>query len=414
MEEQALLLSLILLAINLTWGIAYYCSQQKRKSALSKLREKYVKSGNYANEDSLEDEVEQNQVIVWCAAIAICLDIWIVGAMVTHCWATEYFIQIDDKDNAKALFGDSFGAVNALISAFAFAGMIVAFVLQRTELKLQRKEIKAQREEFEQQNRTLALQRFENTFFNMMELQQQIVNDLSVQTNRKVYVRDNITTEHSFPSRHEELVNAIYTGRQFFFYLFTHKGPFEDGLGSTLILNGITGYEMSADRSFLDHYFRHLYTILKFINESKDIAEFEDKYKYATFLRATLSPYELVLLFYNGLSSYGNLKLKPLLEKYCMLKNLDSRLLVLNKDSLTIFGDDADNEKAVEYLRSYGLSGTDFELMQTDERNVSNKYNLSAFYHSDEDIENGKLAIQKVFDLASGANKNGNCKKYYY
>ena len=77
-----------------------------------------------------------------------------------------------------ALFGDSFGVVNALISAFAFAGMIVTFRLQRTELKMQREELAAQREEFSQQNETMRLQRFENTFFHMMELQQDIVNDL--------------------------------------------------------------------------------------------------------------------------------------------------------------------------------------------------------------------------------------------
>lgn len=70
-----------------------------------------------------------------------------------------------ENDCTLALFGDSFGVVNVLlISALAFAGMIVTFVLQRKELEVQRKE-------FFSQNETLRLQRFENTFFNMIDLQ---------------------------------------------------------------------------------------------------------------------------------------------------------------------------------------------------------------------------------------------------
>ena len=80
------------------------------------------------------------------------------------------------------MFGDSFGAVNALISAFAFAGMIVAFIMQRYELKLQRKELRMTRDEmkeqtaeFETQNAIMKKQAFEGTFFKMLEVHRQNV-----------------------------------------------------------------------------------------------------------------------------------------------------------------------------------------------------------------------------------------------
>ena len=47
----------------------------------------------------------------------------------------------------RGTFGDSFGAVNALFSGFAFAGLIYTIVLQR-------KEIEANREEIRKTNRT--------------------------------------------------------------------------------------------------------------------------------------------------------------------------------------------------------------------------------------------------------------------
>ena len=124
--------------------------------------------------------------MVWAIAIAVCLFVWGCGAVLTRLYAVNCASTFDNE--TAGLFGDSFGAVNALISALAFAGVIVTFRLQRKELDLQRhelnlqyQELKAQRDEFAQQNMTLKLQRFENTFFNMMQLQQQIVNDLHLQ-----------------------------------------------------------------------------------------------------------------------------------------------------------------------------------------------------------------------------------------
>lgn len=118
-------------------------------------------------------------------------------------------------DCAPALFGDSFGAVNALISALAFAGMIVTFILQRYELEMQRKELKAQRLEFSSQNKTLKLQRFENTFFNMMELQQSIVNDLYVMDSYKDNVIEDNPIDYGRYTK-EVVVSNEYRGRNMF------------------------------------------------------------------------------------------------------------------------------------------------------------------------------------------------------
>lgn len=44
-------------------------------------------------------------------------------------------------------FGDTYGVLNALFSAMAFAGVIISLLMQRQELRLQRKELSLQREE---------------------------------------------------------------------------------------------------------------------------------------------------------------------------------------------------------------------------------------------------------------------------
>ena len=52
-----------------------------------------------------------------------------------------------DTPEHRGLFGDSFGALTALFSGLAFAGMIYAITLQSRELSLQREELKLTREE---------------------------------------------------------------------------------------------------------------------------------------------------------------------------------------------------------------------------------------------------------------------------
>jgi len=47
----------------------------------------------------------------------------------------------------RGQFGDMFGAVNALFSGLAFAGVIIALVFQRRELELQRRELELTRKE---------------------------------------------------------------------------------------------------------------------------------------------------------------------------------------------------------------------------------------------------------------------------
>ncbi len=77
-------------------------------------------------------------------------------------------------------------------------------------------------------------------------------------------------------------------------------------------------------QSYLGHYFRNLYNIVKFIETS----EIPDKKFYTNLVRAQLSSSELNLLFYNCLSIYGREKFKPLVEKYALLKNMEDGTLL--------------------------------------------------------------------------------------
>ena len=80
----------------------------------------------------------------------------------------------------------------------------------------------------------------------------------------------------------------------------------------------------------LGHYFRNLYRIIKMIDDQyfhdrhENSKNFEERYYFASIVRAQLSDYEVKWLFFNGLNEHGKIKFKPLIEKYALLKILDN------------------------------------------------------------------------------------------
>jgi hypothetical protein len=56
-------------------------------------------------------------------------------------------------------------------------------------------------------------------------------------------------------------------------------------------------------------------------------ADYKNRRRYTSLVRAQLSAFELELLFYNGISPHGE-KFKPLIEKFGLLENFDTKHLL--------------------------------------------------------------------------------------
>lgn len=390
----------ILLLVN---GILIYSEWHKRKdyaAQLEQLKKEKIEKGFKAeelNEDDLKDEIEPKQRYSWIFGIVICLDIWIVGAVCTHLWAAHFFKDVPDGDSRKALFGDSFGAVNALVSAFAFAGMIVAFILQRYELRLQRKELRDNRAEMEQQtiqfksqSNNLEIQRFENLFYNMLNLQQIIVDGLRYDYYDIEYVT--VPLDGGGAQTDKKQVKREVVGRDVFRYLFNEvpisveiDGVDKDVNGYRGFLNykGLDNYDATLIPSYFDHYFRHLYKIVQFVDSQMTLS-FEEKYRYLSFMRGTLSRYELVWLYYNAL--YPDFyKFKALIEKYSLLKAVRSDLLTITKEAAAFYEQHGISRGVIK-ATGYGID--DFAYYLTDNPEEPFKYMVSAFWNT-EDRQSG-------------------------
>ncbi len=251
--------------------------------------------------------------------------IWtIVGislVVVLTFWFANYFILVNN-DN-RGTYGDMYGAVNALFSGLAFAGIIFTIILQSNELKLQREELQETRKEFKTQNTTLRLQRFENTFFNMLSLHHDIVSGIDY--DKEVFIPDDPESFTVLRRGHNKTKN--FTGRDVF---EDHYEALKKRMVKCLIVDDIDSEYMGLYWKFqndFDHYFKNLYRIIKLVNttqftDGKDAEkEYWEKYKYTSIIRSQLSAYELLWLFYNCLSENGNEKFKPLIEKYALFKS---------------------------------------------------------------------------------------------
>ncbi|MDD2894077.1 MAG: putative phage abortive infection protein [Halothiobacillaceae bacterium] len=229
------------------------------------------------------------------------------GALLWNIWP------IEEISVAKSgLFGDSFGALNALFSGLAFGGLLITVLYQREDLGLTKQELKLTRDEIKAQH-------LETTFFHMLRLHQDVVTGIDLHTETNGEQRE-IRGRDCFRSFHRTLKSA-YNG---------DKTRVVAGDYSTAYDYLWRGYQ-----SDLGHYFRGLYTVFKYLSEH----DFNDKKQYGNIARAQLSDFELVILFYNCLGERGRNFIRYANE-FAIFDNLDVSLL-LDKEHVRLLDREA-------------------------------------------------------------------------
>lgn len=216
-----------------------------------------------------------------------------------------------EKIEEWAQTGDFFGGI--LNPIFAFLSLIlIAYTLMQNikalrqskiALELGNEELKLSRIDFSKTVEALEYQKFENRFFNMLSIHNEILNDIV------------FDTESIMPLHNPE----NYTGKKrtaFKAILLWINGELED-------LDPLSLYEDLQEQAnqVVGHYFRNLYEIIRTVDESN--INDDDKDKFICILSSQLSSDEIsVLLFYCLSKENENKKLKELIVKYEMLKDL--------------------------------------------------------------------------------------------
>lgn len=189
-------------------------------------------------------------------------------------------------------FGDYIGGVvGTAVSLFSLVYIY----------KTYRKQVEFSQHELTQSSK----QQFEASFFSLLQNQRSILlslshgnsagndffikvsEDLQERMMEREYAIDEITYENRF--KEEDIVCSIYEH-----------------------LYNVYGRQ-------LGHYFRNLYHIISYVEQS----DVDNKKLYIDLIQSQLSNSELFVLFYDGISRYGKRRLHPLLEKYKFLENVN-------------------------------------------------------------------------------------------
>ena len=213
--------------------------------------------------------------------------------------------RIQSDIERRGQIGDSYGGLTALFTALAFFGVILTAHLQTKELQLQRDELTATREVMRQQAGSISKQTFEATLFQMLRIQNEMRGDL-------MFEESNLLKRQG----REAFEGYVQLVSKEFDY---HRGqnPNEDGDLPSIKLAYAHMYRRYEH--CLGPFFRNLYHMFKLIDISS--LKEEEKPVYANLARAQMSDDESLLLFYNGLSEFGD-GLKRLSEQYGLLKHV--------------------------------------------------------------------------------------------
>jgi Putative phage abortive infection protein len=212
-------------------------------------------------------------------------------------------------------FGDSFGVLNAIMASFAAISAFAAYQAQREEIDRLRA-TEGEREYF-------AYKRdFENTFFNLLNLFRETVKEI---------IAEPFHSSHAYHGR-DAIGQILRNLRRRF-----HENQSDQSEHFTMKITYSQIYAIYRDD--LGHYFRIFYHTLRYIDESNLV----DKMVYIRLLRATLSNTEITIIGLNCIYGGGQLKLKPLVEKYALLHNISSEFAekweLTTRFDPTAFGD---------------------------------------------------------------------------
>lgn len=185
-------------------------------------------------------------------------------------------------------FGDFIGGFVGIF--FTIVGVLLLY----ETLSLQRQELKESRSVFEKQ-------RFEDTFFKLISVYQDIIKDMSF-----VDSIGNISSGIDYFNEQKKLLLNNFTPT---FNIFQANKK------------AIHAYELFyiLNKDNIAHYYRTLYRIFRFIDTAP--FEFEDKMRYAKTARALMSESELFFLYYNAQTDYGK-NFIILINNYNLLKHL--------------------------------------------------------------------------------------------
>lgn len=207
--------------------------------------------------------------------------------------------------------GDSFGALNALLTAIAGGLVLWAGVMQYESLKQAQQEARDERA-------YRRLQEFESLFFQLLGLSAAVTERIEATVRPAGAQADpsNFVRRHVGSRALDSFAHRLYRSG-------LAPSPNESAdMALRNLVHEFTSNVYDKSPSTFGPYFRLLYQTFKHIAESS-LSE-QEQIRYANIARGQISEGAVLLLALNGLARYGH-KFIPLIEKFGLLEHLHPR-----------------------------------------------------------------------------------------
>lgn len=123
---------------------------------------------------------EKNKYFIYFTIIAcVILGVSILYPFIVNSFFSDW--------NKSGTFGDTFGALNAIFSGIAVAGLIITILLQRKELENQRIELGLQRTEMQETRKEFSINRITGVIYNQLERYEKAVEQFAIKDGNNVY-----------------------------------------------------------------------------------------------------------------------------------------------------------------------------------------------------------------------------------
>ncbi len=244
---------------------------------------------------------------------------WALVAIVVVlvCWLANWAYGSSLAVEARGIFGDTFGAVNALFSGLAFAGVTYAILMQRYEVALAKHEASVtkkilddQTTHLDKQNNREIYKSSEETFFKLLSSFQEIVETVYFVKLRSGAGQDVFKGRHAL----SEIANSIYPVS----FMTSSRDISE--------YEGKVDAFLAAHASSFSHYLRSFETLLVYLTAAPSL----DREFHAEIIIGQLSDAEQKIIFHCGLHpNYP--RLKALIERYHLLWNIREKSILFEE-----------------------------------------------------------------------------------
>lgn len=231
--------------------------------------------------------------------------LFVVVTLYTFISNTNNLYSLQDLSNLGQYLSGTSGILVSLIVAIA---ALLAYFEQRKQILL-----------FEHSNHK---QSIENTFFHLLKYHEEIVKRMDISTITLTpplhYYQGRNAFKEMYKVFGEILINELSD-------INNDKTEPPNTEKKNKIIERINKSYLEFDKTYqpyLGFYFRNLYYIITLIDRDIILNNDEKDY-YIKMLRAHLSTYELLMLFYSSLSERGNKNAMPLIERYHLLKHVE-------------------------------------------------------------------------------------------